>query len=95
MKRDMNLSDCNANSLDEVLTSFTNNVQKALDKHAPEKRVKLSDKKSKPWYNDDLRQLHRDVRRREMIWRKYQEEYQWLALKEKQNMYIKHLYISR
>ena len=44
----MNLSDCNGNSLDEVLTSFKNNVQKALDKHAPEKRVKLSLKKSKP-----------------------------------------------
>ena len=42
MIRDMNLSDCNGNSLDEVLTSFNNNVQKALDKHAPGKRVKLS-----------------------------------------------------
>ena len=30
-----------------------------------------------------------------MIWRKYHEEYQWLAFQEKQNMYIKHLYISR
>ena len=92
MIRDMNLSDCNGNSLDEFLTSFNNNVQKGLDKHAPEKRVKLSLKKCKPWYNDDLRELHRNVRRREM---KYQEEHQWLAFKEKQNMYIKHLYISR
>ena len=95
MNEDMNLSDCNGNSLDEALTSFNNNVQIALDKHALEKRVKLSLKKSKPWYNDDLRQLHRDVQRREMIWRKYHEEHQWLAFKEKQNMYIKCLYISR
>ena len=93
MITDMNLSDCNGNSLDEVLTSFNNNVQKALDKHAPEKRIKLSLKKTKPWYNDDLRQLHREERR-EMFWRKYWEEYQWLAFKEKQNRYIKHLYIS-
>ena len=28
--RDMDLSDCIGNSLDEVLTSFNNNVQKAL-----------------------------------------------------------------
>ena len=28
--RDMNLSDCNGNSLDEVMTSFNNNVQKAI-----------------------------------------------------------------
>ena len=42
MIRDMNLLDCNGNSLDEVLTSFNNNAQKALDKHALEKRVKLS-----------------------------------------------------
>ena len=95
MIRDMNPLDCNGNSLDEVLTSFNNNVQKALDKHVQEKRVKLSLKNSKPWYNDDLRQLHRDVRIREMIWRKYQEEHQSLAFKEKQHMYIKHLYISR
>ena len=39
MIRDMNLSDCSGNSLDEVLTSFNNNIQKALDKHVPEKRV--------------------------------------------------------
>ena len=37
MIRDMNLSDCIGNSSDEVLTSFNNNVQKALDKHALEK----------------------------------------------------------
>ena len=91
----MNLLDCNGNSLDKVLTSFNNNVQKALDKYTPEKRAKLSLKKCKPWYHDDLGQLHRDVRRRETIWRKYQEENQWLAFKEGQNMYIKHLYISR
>ena len=88
MIRDMNLWDYNGNSLDEVTTSFNNNVQKALDKHALEKRVKLSLKKSEPWYDDDLRHLHREVRRREMIWRKYQEEHQWLAFKEKQNKYI-------
>ena len=40
--RDMKLSDCNGNSLDEVLTLFNNNVEKDLDKHAPEKKVKLS-----------------------------------------------------
>ena len=33
-----------------------------------QKKEKSYLKKSKPWYNDDLRQLHRDVRRREMIW---------------------------
>ena len=96
MIRDMNLSDCNGSSLDEVLTSFNNNVQKTLDKHALDIRVNLSLKKSKPWYNNDLKQLHRDMRRRGMIWRKYHEEHQWLAFKKtKQNMYIKHLYISR
>ena len=41
MIRDMNLSDCNGNSLDEVLTSFNNNVQKTLDKHALEKKSKV------------------------------------------------------
>ena len=95
MMRDMNLLDCIDNSLDEVLTSINNNVQKALDKQAQEKRVKSSFTKSKLWYNDDLRQLHREVTRREIIWRKYNEEDQWLAFREKQNMYSKHLYISR
>ena len=44
MIRDMNLSDINGNSLDEVLTSCNNNVQKALDKHAPEKSKVISQK---------------------------------------------------
>ena len=44
----MNLSDCMAISLDEVLTSFSKSVQKAIDKQAPEKRVKLFLRKSKP-----------------------------------------------
>ena len=40
MVGDMNLSDCNGNSLDDVLPSSNNNVQKALDKHALEKKSK-------------------------------------------------------
>ena len=36
---DMNLSDCNGNSLDEVLTSLNNNVQKSLNIHQKKSKV--------------------------------------------------------
>ena len=53
----------------------------------PVKTKKVNNRPKVPWYDEDLKQQRRLVRRRERVWLKYNEEHQWLAYKQQRNKY--------
>ena len=88
----MQLTDIKGDSIEDLLVKFKLNVENALDLHAPEITIRISDRPNKLWYNNSLNSQLRIVRNRERIYRKYKENHQWLAYKEQLNKYNKMLY---
>ena len=89
---DMDLDSIDGTNLDELLLSFNEKITDALNIHAPIQKSKITNRKSRPWYNEDLKEQHRIVRNRERIWRKYKEDHQWNAYQQERLRYNKHLY---
>ena len=50
---DMELDKIEGSNLDELLQSYSEKITSALDKHAPEKCIKVAVHDHKPWYNKD------------------------------------------
>ena len=71
----MDLDLIDGTNLDELLQSFNEKITDALNIHAPIQKSKITNRKSRPWYNEDLKKQHRIVRNREHIWRKYKEDH--------------------
>ena len=92
---DMDLDSIDGTNLDELLQSFNEKITDALNIHAPIQKSKITNRKSRPWYNEDLKKQHRIVRNWERIWRKYKEDHQWNAYQQERLRYNKHLYKER
>ena len=61
---------------------FQHKLSRVLDKkYAPMVTRKLPVRQPKPWFNEDIKEQKWKVQRREKIWGKYWETYQWLAFK--------------
>ena len=60
---------------------FQHELSRDLDKHAPIVTRNPPVRQPKPWFNEDIKEQKQKVQRREMIWRKYKENHQWLASK--------------
>ena len=62
-----------------------------LDKTAPEKTVKVSDKPKQPYFNKYVWEQRKIIKNREMAWQKLRKDHQWMAHKKERNGYNKPL----
>ena len=74
-------------TLDNAINHFTKEVLKALDDIAPLKKVKTTNRKPKPWYDEDLKQQRAIMKNRERKWMKYHDDYLWKAFVRERNRY--------
>jgi len=64
-------TDCpTAETLDTLVSNFSEAVTKSLDVHAPLKEITLKDGDPKPWYDNDIHQERRKRRRAERQYKK-------------------------
>ena len=73
--------------LDLAVSSFNIELKWVLDIVAPEKEKVISMRKLPIWYDEDVREQHCIVKKRERIWQKYREDHQWKAYKVERNRY--------
>ena len=57
--------------LDALQENFEHNITNALDSVAPERIVKNRSKRSKMWFNSDITDKKKEIRRREKVWYKH------------------------
>ena len=97
MISDINLDSINLDSenLEEILSLFKLCASLSVNKHAPEKLLKMLLRDSQPWFNQELQDLKRLVHNRERIWCKYKQDHQWCAYKEHHRKYTKLLRMTR
>ena len=74
-------------TLDKAINHFTKEVLKALDDIAPLKKVKTTNRKPKPWYDEDLKKQRTIMKNREHRWIKYHEDHLWKAFVRERNRY--------
>ena len=68
---DLKLQDLNSiQQPDELVNAFEDQVQKALDKHAPEGTKETTIRSTNPWFTNEVKDKKKAVRRREKIWQK-------------------------
>ena len=60
-------------NLDELIMVFENNVNEAIDQHAPEKMKIITVQHSNPWFTKEVKDQKRVVCNREKIWQKYRD----------------------
>ena len=65
-----------ATDINEAVTTFDTELTRILDKHAPIKDRKVTDRKKEPWFEEHIKLQKKFVRNRESIWRKYHKKYQ-------------------
>ena len=74
-------------TLQDAINHFTKEVLKALDDIAPLKKVKTTNRKPKPWYDEDLKQQRAIMKNREFKWMKYHDDHLWKAYVRERNRY--------
>ena len=74
-------------TLENTINNFTKDVLKALDDIAPQKIVKTTNRKPKPWYDEDLKQQRTIMKNRECRWIQYHEDHLWKAYVRERNRY--------
>ena len=75
----------NSTTLDDAINHFTKEVLKAIDDIAPLKKVNTTNRKPKPWYDEDLKQQRTIRKNRERKWMKYHEDHLWKAFVRERN----------
>ena len=56
--------------VDEVVHCFNTVLRQRLDKHAPEKSVRVAQRLTQPWINEEIVNCKKDCRKLEKLWRK-------------------------
>ena len=67
--------------------AFENNVNEAIDQHAPEKTKIITVQHSNPWFTKEVKDQKRVVCNREKIWQKYRHQEYLIALKLERRKY--------
>ena len=78
--------DSNADDLASILET---ELERVLDLHAPLQKLSISSRKKCPWFTAEVKKQKHVVRRCEKIWRKYQQDHQFVALHMETNKYCK------
>ena len=81
---DLTVSD----QVDTIVELFGKEVGNILDENVPEITRTVIHRKPKPWFNETIKSLKRELRRKEYVWRRYQQSHQWIALKKVRNKYV-------
>ena len=75
------------NKLDTLNKSLSTELTRVLNTLAPEKECKINLRTKRPWYDADLKEHKRQVRRLEKKWLKYKNEGCHIAFKKCRNSY--------
>ena len=76
---DLHLYIMDYDSLEDVVSELDARMKLALDKHAPEITKTVIIQNRYPWFNEEIKEQRRVVRRRENIWKCYKLESNWKA----------------
>ena len=68
-------------SLDGMVEVLDKNLQNAIDTLAPIKSRTILVREANPWFNNEVRDQKRRMRKQEKKWRKYKFESNWKAFK--------------
>ena len=71
-------------TLKDATNHFATEVLKTLEEIAPPKIVKITNRKPKPWYDEDLKQQRTVMKNRECKWIKYHEDHSASICKRKE-----------
>ena len=68
---DLNFNMGIEDDLDVLIEKFEDGLCMVLDKHAPIKTKKITERKKRAWFNDEVKEAKQKVGRREKIWKQY------------------------
>ena len=71
---DINTDAIPLTDIDEAVTALDTELLRVLDKHAPIKELKVTDRKKELWYEDHIKLQKRIVRNREFIWNRFDHQ---------------------
>ena len=72
----------NNKTVDELVFALERTLKEALDKHAPEVRRIVTVRQKTPWFNQQVLEQKRMVRKSERTWKKYKQQHHWKALSD-------------
>ena len=78
---DLHLDRMDYNSFEDVMSELDARMRSALDKHTPNITKTFIVWNRYQWYNKEIKEQRRVVRRREKIWKCYKLESNWKAFK--------------
>ena len=64
---DLNLSEVNDETIDEIVNHMELKMKSTLDKHAPIVTKDVTTRKTKPWFNSSIRTQKRKMRHSEKL----------------------------
>ena len=73
--------------LDQTCHKLNTELHNALEKTAPLKTIKYSDKPRQLWFNKNIRGQQKIVRSRQKAWSKYRQPHHWIAYTKERNIY--------
>ena len=76
-----------SDSLDQACNKLNTELHNALEKNAPLKTIKCSDKPRQPWFNKYIRGQKKIVRSRQRAWSMYRQTHHWTAYTKERNIY--------
>ena len=84
---DINTGNILLQNTNEAVAAFDTELLRVLNKHAPVKTIKISDRKKEVWYDDHIKLQKKFVRNREHVWNKYNREHDhhWKAFTVERN----------
>ena len=77
-----------SNKLDTIVNSLDEELTRVVNTLAPIKTVNTNLRSKKPWYDNDMKQHKRRVRKLEKKWLKYKLDSCWIAYKKCRNSYF-------
>ena len=77
----------NNKTVDELVIVLEKTLKEALDKHAPEVQRIATVRQKTPWFNQQVLEQKRLVRKRERSWKKYKQQHHWEALSNEKKRY--------
>jgi hypothetical protein len=92
---DCNFETLKSDELESLIGVFEQRLSQVLDIHAPAKERRIVKRKNYPWFNTEIKEMRRNLRRRERVWRRYGEPHHWKALASQRATYKKTLFHAK
>ena len=85
----------NIDDFEELVSRFSGNLKSTLDAMTPLKTNMVTQHPLKSWLNDDITWQKQVVRNRECVFKKYNSEPTWLALKAERHKLHSAIYLAK